>query len=156
MKRRFQLICCHGRTVFGLFHLYYYSSPVRKNLSSKSDRFLPARSQIETNHRVICLRLHLANPLPFCICPLFFYDKKSSKTTHAMKEDHSGNKCFNTFLCYPRFESCITCFTYIFKSRFVTLYGFYQIKYIQSVSIGVIDQVRSANDDPNALLQSNR
>ena len=44
-------------------------------------------------------------------------------------------KCFNTFLCYPRFESGITCFTYIlllllffFKSRFVTLYGFYQIK----------------------------
>ena len=47
-------------------------------------------------------------------------------------------------------------FTYIFKSRFVTLYGFYQIKYIQSVSIGVIDQVRSANDDPDALLQINR
>ena len=35
------------------------------------------------------------------------------KTTQNAKpqEDHSGNKCFNTFLCYPRFESCITCFT---------------------------------------------
>ena len=33
-------------------HLYYYSSPVRKNLSSKFDRFLPVRSQLDTNHRI--------------------------------------------------------------------------------------------------------
>ena len=36
------------------------------------------------------------------------------KTGMGRTEDHSGNKCFNAFLCYPRFESCITCFTYIF------------------------------------------
>ena len=46
----------------------------------------------------------------FCVCPLFIYDKKSSK----------------------------------------------KYKCDESVSIGVIDQVRSANDDPNAILQLNR
>ena len=35
-------------------NLYYYSSPVRKNLSSKCDAFLPARSQFDSDHRVNC------------------------------------------------------------------------------------------------------
>ena len=33
-----------------IYNLYYYSSPVRKNLSSKFDEFLPGRSQFDTNH----------------------------------------------------------------------------------------------------------
>ena len=32
--------------------LYYYSNPVRKNLSSKFDEFLPGRSQFDSDHRV--------------------------------------------------------------------------------------------------------
>ena len=62
----------------------------------------------------ICLRLHLANPLPLCDrflrLSFVFYEKIIKKT-------HKCDEC---------------------------------------VSIDVIDQVRSAKDDPNALLQINR
>ena len=57
--------------------LSYYSSPVHKNLSSKYDRFLPARSQFDTNHSVdfyaptCCLSATFVHPF-FCVCPLFF------------------------------------------------------------------------------------
>ena len=87
-------------------HLYYYSSPVRKNLSSKFDENLPSAPNSTAIIAYIFLPLHLANPLPlcdrFCVYPLFFTTTKSSKK----------HKCD------------------------------------ESVSIGVFDQVRSANDDP--------
>ena len=97
-----------------LGYLYYYRRAVLTNLSSTFDENLPARSQSNSDHRVIFLRLHLGNPLPLCDpflrLSFVFYDKKESK----------NHKCG------------------------------------ESVSIGVIDQVRSANVDPNALLQINR
>ena len=91
-------------------YLYYYRSSVRKNLSSKFDRFLAGRSHLDTNHGVNFSTPTSCQPATF-VRPLFalsfvFYDKKSSKK----------HKCD------------------------------------ESASIGVIDQVRSANDDPNSLL----
>ena len=50
-------------------YLYYYSSPVRKNLSSKKClRRTPT-----------CCLSATFGPLAFCVCPLCFYDKKSKK-----------------------------------------------------------------------------
>ena len=45
-KQSWQTIHCLA------IHLYYYSSPVRKNLSSKFDENLPERSQFDSDHRV--------------------------------------------------------------------------------------------------------
>ena len=96
------------------YHLYYYSSPVRKNLSLQFDEFLPERSQFDSDHRVdfstptSCQSTTFVRPL--FACPLFF-------TTKNHKQRHRCD---------------------------------------ESVSIGVIDQLRSVNDDPNALLQINR
>ena len=42
-------------------NLYYYSSPVRKNLSSKFDVFLAGRSQFDSDHGAY-MRIHVANP----------------------------------------------------------------------------------------------
>ena len=55
-------------------------SPVCKNLSSKWDRFLPVRSQFDSNHRVnfstpIYCQSVTFGPLAFCVCPLFFTTK---------------------------------------------------------------------------------
>ena len=93
-------------------YLYYYSSYVRKNLSSKFDENLPLRSQFDTDHRVDFSTPTSCQSATFVrlLFPFVLYDKKSSK----------NHKCD------------------------------------ESVSIGVIDEVRSANDDPNALLQINR
>ena len=86
-------------------YYYNYSSPVCKNLSSKFDENLPARSQFDSDHRVdfstptSCQSATFVTA--FCVCP-FFPRQKSSK----------NHKCD------------------------------------ESVSIGVIDEVLSANDDP--------
>ena len=91
------------------------SSPVRTNLSSKFDEFLPGRSQFDSDHRVdfstptSCQSATFVRPLfAFGLC---FFTTKNHKQRHRCDE---------------------------------------------SVSICVIDQFRSANDDPNALLQINR
>ena len=98
-----------------LRYLYYYSSPLLTNLSSKFDGNLPVRSHFDSVHRVIfstptsCQSAIFVRPL-FAFVFWFF-------TTKNHKKNH---KCG------------------------------------ESVSIGVIDQVRSANVNPNALLHINR
>ena len=58
-------------------YLYYYSSPVCKNLSSKCDKFLPKRSQFDSDHRVdvsmptSCQSATFVRPLFAFVCPLF-------------------------------------------------------------------------------------
>ena len=64
--------------------------PCPRNMSSKFDENLPARSQFYTNHRVNFLRLDIASPRPldhslFCVCPLFFYDKNDNKFHHILR-----------------------------------------------------------------------
>ena len=93
-------------------HLYYYSSPVITNLSSKFDENFPVRSQFYSDHRVNCLRQSATFVRPLFAFVICFLQQKIIKK--------------NTNLCG------------------------------ESVSIGVIDQVRSANVDPKALLQINR
>ena len=73
-------------------HLYYYSSPVRKNLSSKFDENLPGPSAPNSTAIIayIFLLLHLANPLPLCdrflrLSFVFYNNKIMKKTTNAMK-----------------------------------------------------------------------
>ena len=63
-------------------HLYYYSSPVRKNLSSKFDEFLAARSKFDSDHRVdfythTCCQSAITGPLflrfiVLCLLRFFF------------------------------------------------------------------------------------
>ena len=77
-------ICCLFRRIVLSRNLYYYSSPVRKNLSSKWDRFLPVRYQFDTNHRVnfstpSCCLSATFRPLAFCVCPLFYTTKNKKK-----------------------------------------------------------------------------
>ena len=61
-------------------NLYYYSSPVHKNMSSKFDEFLAMRSQFDNDHRVdfyahTCCQSATYVPLFAFYCPLFFYEK---------------------------------------------------------------------------------
>ena len=95
-------------------YLYYYSRPVRKNLSSKFDVFLPGRSQFDSDHRV------------------------DFPTPTSCQSATFVRPFFAFVLCFLRQK--------IIKNH----------RCDDSVSIGVIDQLRSANDDPNALLQINR
>ena len=76
-------------------NLYYYSSRVPKNLSSKFDEFLPARSQFDSDHRVhfstptSCQSATFVRPLfAFVLC--FFTTKNHEKTTNAMKAYRSA------------------------------------------------------------------
>ena len=62
--------------------LYYYSSPVRQNLSSKFDVFLARRSKFDSDHRVdlyahTCCQSATSGPLFAFYCPLFFTGKNS-------------------------------------------------------------------------------
>ena len=69
-------------TIMGcVIYTTVYSSPVCKNLSSKLDRFLPVRSQFDTNHRVhfstpTSCQSATFGPLFAFYCPLFFYENK--------------------------------------------------------------------------------
>ena len=61
-------------------NLYYYSSPVRKNMSSTFDGFLADRSQFDIDHRVdfyahTCCQSSISGPLFAFYCPLFFTKK---------------------------------------------------------------------------------
>ena len=65
-------------------YLYYYSSPVHKNLSSKFDENLAERSQFYTNHRInfstpTYCQSATFGPLAFCVCPLFFMTKNQKE-----------------------------------------------------------------------------
>ena len=70
--------------------LYYYSSPVRENLSSTFDKFLPGCSQFESDHRAdfstpsSCQSATFVLPF-FCVCPLFFM-AKNHKQRHRCDE----------------------------------------------------------------------
>ena len=71
-------------------HLYYYSSPVRKNLSSKFDENLPERSQFDSDHRVhfsaptSCQSATFVRPLfAFVLC--FLRQQNHQKKTNEMK-----------------------------------------------------------------------
>ena len=62
-------------------YLYYYSSPVRKNLSSKFNQFLAERSQFDRDHSVnfyahTGCKSATFGPLFAFYCPLFFTRKK--------------------------------------------------------------------------------
>ena len=68
-----------------VWYLYYYSSPVRENLSSKWDRFLPGRSQFDSNNHHVNFYMPTYcqsatfGLLAFCICPLFFTTKNQKE-----------------------------------------------------------------------------
>ena len=62
-------------------HLYYYSSTVRKNLSSKFDEFLAGRSQFDSDYLVdfyahTCCQSATSGPFFAFYCTLSFYGKK--------------------------------------------------------------------------------
>ena len=64
----------------GSLLVYYYSSLVRKNLSSKCDEFLAVRSQFDSDHRVCiyahtCCQSAISGPLFAFYYPLFFTEK---------------------------------------------------------------------------------
>ena len=75
--------------------LYYYRSPVRKNLSSKFDEFLPVRSQFDSDHRIhfstptSCQSATFVRPLfAFVLC--FLREKIINNATDAMKAYRSA------------------------------------------------------------------
>ena len=75
IKRDSLTPCLHQLAVH--YNLCYYSSPVRKNVSSKLNRFVPARPHFDTNHRVnfstpTYCQSATSGLLAFCVSPLFF------------------------------------------------------------------------------------
>ena len=63
-------------------HLYYYNRrAVRKNLSSKFDKFLAVRSQFDSDNGIdfyahTCCQSATVGPLFAFYCPLPFYERK--------------------------------------------------------------------------------